>query len=610
MTEEQITDFIKKKSDRTIGELIGCEDTSLYAHIPTSVLWLSVRSSHCLQNEKITTLEQLLSIRVSDLYQIENLGSKSIKELIQECKKYIEKNDKNKGTSLAALEMLFDDIRANFTQFTKREKCDLIETLLSYLPPDYPKRNQVDEALNYTTSGCPNIKIPDFLVEKKALPFAQAYSLETGFSYFENDLSLADTVQNVLEKLQYDWEYLANPEEWAEFIRWITNDYTKKLTSILLFGINQKTRHIIERLAEGLTLSDVGGEFSVTRQRIRQIKEKAFAKIHQKALSCEFLYWLYGYYDCATAIELSNVVNFVDEDNVSLFSYALRCGIFDIEGKWRYSERYDSIIYLFDGKDVEDDLVKKINTLPDTISREQMDDYLLSISYESKYPMDLIVKETEKQYTTYGKTYARKRTFTLRQKCAIVLRDYFPNGYHISSEDDFKSFCSHLKSDYNYDVSGLSQRNLSTIVYACGFLCEKGTYKHYDYLNINPKVKEEIIQYIEDQFSQKGRTVISYNELFAKLSNQLKDSPINNPFILHGVLTTLNIKYYVAKDYLLLDDTVSVDNDFVKFVMDKYPVSAKTVMEYFCIKSEQILYNIVQRCPNIIQRGKMLLYKH
>ena len=174
---------------------------------------------------------------------------------------------------------------------------------------------------------------------------------------------------------------------------------------------------------------------------------------------------------------------------------------FDSENKWRYSEKFDSIVFLFDDKDAEAEIVKKVRSLPDDIRKDQMDDYLLNIANECNCPISIVVEETDSQYKQYGNVYSRRK-YSLREMCSCVLNDFFPDGYHISSETDYRLFCSQLTTVFGYDSSQLSMQYLANIILELGFLCDKGTYKHFDYLNIDPELIQRIEKYIEFQFTK------------------------------------------------------------------------------------------------------------
>ena len=613
MTEQALKNYMKNPISNTIGEMLMCEKTVLYSRFPVHVLGLSVRSSNCMQNANIQTVKQLLDTKFSELITIRSLGFTSVKEILQKCEKFIQSDAAVPDKSQPALDMMLDDIRDVYSQSDDVGKHDIMELVLSFFPEDYPHRQNVESILKdlearFTKVVDRNISIPDFLNEKKALPFANAYCLATGFDFVKRNLLADDRLSLLSDKMDNHKCDISEISMWYDFAYWVTKDYRDEISKTLNFSLDYRNERVIQRLAEGATLEEVGNEFEISRQRVQQIKEKAFARIRPKASACEFFFWVYGYCGCPTIVKLSELDQLINSNEAALFRYEVKNTVFDSENKWRYSEKFDSIVFLFDGKDAEAEIVKKVRSLPDDIRKEQMDDYLLNVANECNCPIDVVVEEADSQYKQYGNVFSRRK-YSLREMCSCILSEFFPDGYHISSETDYRLFCTQLTSAFGYDSSQLSMQYLANIILELGYLCDKGTYKHFDYLSIDPELIQRLENYIDIQFTKMGRTAMSYLEVYTKLSDDLRGSPINNQYILHGVLNTRHIKYYTAKDYILLNENISVDDDFVRYIKENYPISMRKVIDHFCISSEAQLVQIVGRCPNIKLKSKMLVYQ-
>jgi len=93
-------------------------------------------------------------------------------------------------------------------------------------------------------------------------------------------MQIGDDAQSVLADIIAD-EGAQSPEKYAEYT------YLKKQLKEALSGLNDRERKVLELrfgLEDGIarTLEEVGQEFNVTRERIRQIEAKALKKLREK----------------------------------------------------------------------------------------------------------------------------------------------------------------------------------------------------------------------------------------------------------------------------------------------------------------------------------------
>ena len=103
---------------------------------------------------------------------------------------------------------------------------------------------------------------------------------------------LLDVVETVSLNRGYDLADERNsPEEEA-----ISSELTRKVTTILSYLTAREERVLRKRFGIGLkkdyTLEEVGQEFSVTCERMRQIEAKALRKMRHPSLSCKLVSFL------------------------------------------------------------------------------------------------------------------------------------------------------------------------------------------------------------------------------------------------------------------------------------------------------------------------------
>ena len=114
------------------------------------------------------------------------------------------------------------------------------------------------------------LDIPIKKVKKIMKVVKDPISIETSVSGEDEDSTLAD--------------FIEDSEEYTPFEELSREDLKKKLKEVVLDNLNEREKQIIQMrfgfdMPSDYTLEEVGKEFQVTRERIRQIEAKALKKI-------------------------------------------------------------------------------------------------------------------------------------------------------------------------------------------------------------------------------------------------------------------------------------------------------------------------------------------
>lgn len=95
--------------------------------------------------------------------------------------------------------------------------------------------------------------------------------------------------QNILED-DTDSEAILDDEYIVSYKDEFKSDEMKKIISMLIDCLTEKEKYVITEYFglnsnEGLTLEEIGGSMGLTKERVRQIKEKALKKLRSEALN-------------------------------------------------------------------------------------------------------------------------------------------------------------------------------------------------------------------------------------------------------------------------------------------------------------------------------------
>ncbi|WP_331670144.1 DNA-directed RNA polymerase subunit alpha C-terminal domain-containing protein [Anaerocolumna sp. AGMB13020] len=262
-----------------VKSFIG-SDGIVYIDTPVSELELSKRSNNCLEKNGIQYYSQLVGKKEEELFEIDKMGAKSVYEILDKISTYklvpagkdsIDETEEDRFCRKLLQEILcklvintnqvYPLLQKLVIDILEKEKCILNDEIFQFLTPCLYEQSTITEAiiglviktLELSQSGVDEAKLiellPMCLTDKRLFHELLIQMVEQRY-IFINDEQL------------YERRYPTIME------------YISKLD-------NERASQILELRLGGKTLEEVGKEFGITRERIRQIESKYIKKSPQ-----------------------------------------------------------------------------------------------------------------------------------------------------------------------------------------------------------------------------------------------------------------------------------------------------------------------------------------
>ena len=377
---------------------------------------------------------------------------------------------------------------------------------------------------------------------------------------------------------------------------------------------NERDFDIVRRRAEGATLEQVGKEFGVTRERIRQIESKAARKFRNPISGLKkIFYFIHALKDGDMLLTLNDAKNFLDTSDAEMIWFFVVKALKDEENlgikRFNYDKESDTEIFNYDKESnafvfhhgiviYEQSLIKN---LPDIMEEKLFEESIINLACEKNYPIELLKLKLSKIYRHSGKFFHRNR-LTPKFKCDYILKERFPNGYKISDEISYQRFVRYLQEIFD-EKTPTNQRALGALIGTIGVLCDRGKYIHPDFVHISPEIMERVKNFIDDS----DRTAIFYKEIFESLKNIFADTQITNHFFLQGVIKfykkSYKLPYTLCKDYLTKVSGVDMASEFYNFIAKHPEFSVQEIKEHFVSLTDASINFFLQRHPVVIRIG-------
>lgn len=305
---------------------------------------LSVRSLNALQRAGVYTVGDMLQYNEETLHGVRNLGAKSISEILDKIEEYKNKamadnasSDENAKTVFSILYLA--DYRTDILTYVRANDIDITNMGLSNRPKnqllknDYTKLSEIiflnkqdflklpamgvssaDEIMSKlygylrehessilaTCNGDGNANISDEFIEKRVLVLYQSIGFG-GLSYddIKNQLTLPIQLDDTRLKAIIGRLIAKNELEYVDYRCYRVYDKLGEYLN-LSTAIKERSKDIIQKRLDGMTLEAIAIEYGLTRERVRQIIKKDLEKVKSEyASSTGKLYFdedYYGYF--------------------------------------------------------------------------------------------------------------------------------------------------------------------------------------------------------------------------------------------------------------------------------------------------------------------------
>ena len=574
---------ISVKLDDSLQKFFNVDDLVPYENIFIADLDFNGRVYNCLKSNGYKTLAELLKSSQQKLSGFRNFGQGSFDNLISTLKKFFD--SRRKKIPAKTLHLVNEEL----DEFLR-------EAALNHDP-------QVDLIISAFEKFSDLVMIksafhnlPEEFRDKRVRPFLLACSLEKNnlFVVLPENLTVAELPEYLVENsLAFQADELKN---FSNELNFDVRDYAQKVVPTLFK--NERELEIVRRRAGGATLEQVGKEFGVTRERVRQMESKPIVRFNNcRADLKKFFYFIHALTDEKFLLTLDDMKKLMDAEDAKII-YFLASKTELLSDIFHFDKERNAFVFNNGTAFDETELIKN---LPDVMDEKSFNETIVNLAYEKIISADLVRASLDKFYNRSGKLFHRGR-LTLTFECGYVLKERFPNGYKIADESFYSRFVRYIQEIFDENTS-LTQRNLDAKIGTIGFLCDRGKYIHPDFVHISPEIMERVKNFIDNS----DRTAIFYKEIFESLKNIFGGTQITNHYFLQGAIKFYNLPYTLRKDYLTKASEIDMGKEFDSFVAERGEVSAQEIKENFISFKDFNIAFLAGRCPEIIRTGDGIL---
>ena len=619
---DEIIDIVKKDSTNnlvdsvdnsdglveTLHENENCDENTICDSIDS--LNLSNRANNALHRNGIHKIQELLSLKVEDLYSFRNLGNKTVSEIIEKVNSVggfrstgddnIEQTIINKrvkdllpnGFSVsgtATIELLglspraFNSLKRNGVITLNELINTRIDELQSFDSLGKKSFNEIIIRLNTiadvevarvaTTNELFNKAIDTITTnnyEMSANKYVAAYKHireDAKFEQFDERM----TIIELLHEMQNDFKDI-----YSHFVSWIINDIDYySLAKDVIDGkhfSNERRKSIIEQRIEGKTLEEVSDVHGITRERVRQIENKFCNELYRKLMLTNLLPHLLieGYGD--GAINVESLENYFHEYSNIVF-YTIRSLNIAPVIYWHKND----LCFLYRDKSYINKIESFIKSLPLLIKTDEMYSYLSlgnqMLGLNDKTLNLLILTEY-----SFASQYYIKHNIQRSHLLEVVLKVEFSNGIHVYDESELDLFRSYIHEYFGNVKIPNNNRALIASIVRVSVLCGRGIYKVKEDQYIPEELKDRIYNYI-----CKSKLCL-LNSIYETFKTELNEYGIDNKYYLHGVLRELlNDRLFFKRDYVSTSEKfTNIYNEIVSYIRkSKAPVSKNQIKQHF-----------------------------
>ena len=603
---------------------------------------LSIRVRHALMRSKICTLDDLLYKTTEQLFKVKNLGTKSFEEInhflknlvitedsnsdiLDDYNAQIGPSDKSNPTNIFPSNLSkrnnrpIHELRLPKRHVDKLAKVGVItiNDLIAIDDNDLSKIIQIDSKEMHNLRNKLNALKPDLLKdgsiitfediadENKPVPLELVEQL--GFSKQSITLltkegykTLGDLVGKKFSGV--DYFYLERLERL--FVIPVSSQFKSKLNQA-----DDRNLNILLRRAEGLTYEEIGSEFSITRERVRQILKTQYDNLKTLAeLAASVLFSIKG-----LMFTYSDLEDFFHSNEAAIIcKLVLRESSTSYVHYLKYSDKF--VKQAESGNDVEFRLSKFATVvIGDGINYY---DNLETIEKELEFrnlgfldPLEDVLDYLYYEgYRLFG-NYLNKGTRKYQLLCFEIIEKYFETGIKLDNNDDNEDlillrnlFVEHypgfpLPENNKALYAGLTRSGSPLI------LCDRGRYCLIEKVAYNMNVFNEIYNYLINS----PASSFHYFELFNDFKGRLlAESDIDNQYFLHGMLKYLyqdefdfRSKDKFSKKGAVLQNIDARINDIL--LNAKEPVSKEEIKKQISGIKDYSIEQSVERHPEFIK---------
>lgn len=591
-----------------------------YENVDIDTVDFSVRVNNRLHNAGIETIRDLLKCTHSRLANLNGFGVRCFKEIyeylerLQSATEFVKENAKI--IEYQALPKVFYEkidliIKGDFTFISDEEETSelfnkykeaqwLVGSELARECVDNPKYVDVlrkefydfSKAIVYAQKAINDL--PCSRRKKKAVYFIDACS-SMGSGKIELQNKNRSSNESLEEYIKANAkELLINDSAVSKFVKACTYDFNR-LTTYFFEKIRENTRtyEIIKKRATGNTLEQVGIEFAVTRERVRQIEKKVSQSFINWVKHNSIILKIVADED-GSCVLMPSVFDIYLLENAEVFRYLLKIN----EGEF-HSIFYDKELDLFVIGD--EFLIEKareyVEELPEQFNFTVFNELIERGFIEKNLPKELVCRVIEESYKKTGDIYHCSR-LTFGKIYADVLKKHYQRGIKVYNDTELNEFRKLVREDYGDIKLPKNNRALASRISAIGILCGRGIYGPKKDKYLSTELENRIHEFI----CESECPIFLTNTLYSMFEEELISEGVHNKYYLQGILKELfSDEFIFRRDYVSKDSNLtSLYSEIVRFIEKAmYPVTKQQIIEAFPGVTE-IVINISINDPDII----------
>lgn len=574
---------ISDRREDSLQSFFNVDDLAPYENVLIADLDFNTRVQRRLSFNGYRTLAELLKSSKQKLSGLKNFGGGSFSNLMSTLKKFFaQRKKKTPAKNLRLADEMLDEFLRN-AALNHAPQIDLIIAAFENFSATVATEKIFRD-------------LPDELKYKKARPLLLACGLEDAkfFAVLPDDLTLAEFPEYLIENsLTFDADVLIN---FFDELCFDVRARAKKIVATLFKS--EREFDIVCRRAEGATLEEIGKNFGLTRERVRQIESKSIDRFNKHLFGAKkIFYLLHALTDEKSALTLDDAKNFLDAaDAEMLWFFVAKTNL--PSRVFHFDKKLNAVVFADKVAFAAEALIKN---LPDIMDEKFFEETITDLAHEKNFSADLIQICLAKFYKHSGKIFHRCK-LTLAFECGYILKERFGGGYKIADEISYSRLVRYLQEIFG-EKTTLTQHALDELIRKVGFLCDRGKYIHPDFVHVSPEIIERVKNFIDNS----ERTAIFYKEIFETLKDFFVGTQITNRYFLQGAIKFHNLPYTLRKDYLTKSDEVDMGTEFDNFVAERGEVSTQEVKENFISFKDCNIAFLTERCPEIIRTGDGML---
>ena len=358
------------------------------------------------------------------------------------------------------------------------------------------------------------------------------------------------------------------------FLVWCKYDLKEEIAH--LFSVlypNERNQQVVQQRAQKKTLDQIGRQFGLTRERIRQLETKMQRAFNARQGRIKIISKINADKNNATIVTAANVAEYCTENLQELLFLLRGCE----SSNFTYDKDLD--VFIIGDDSIHERAFAFVEKLPELFNVKDVPKFYAEAAEEYDLPAELVDKAIAEGYRLSGEVYYKSR-LSLALIYTEIIKEFYPDGIDAYDPATLVQFRKQILDKYGTVKMPENDRALSARIAGICILCGRGRYRLKQKQYIPKELAQRICDYIEDS----DMDIFMTNILFAVFENDLRKHGVDNKYYLQGILHELyGDRFFFTRDYISKDPSItSIYPSIVNFIWcSNYPVTKEQIFERF-----------------------------